>query len=453
MVVLPDPGRRLGRLVLVVAANAITSVFACRGRGSDIRHASLVGPLPTARAAGARAAPACHYAGMHRSEHRILTTHTGSLPRPAALTQFYVRRLRGEPVDAQALAAASRAAVHEVVARQIEAGIDVINDGEQARESFVLYLRHRLTGLGGESVRPLSADIDAYPAFQRDFQAAGRGREAVSNRACLPSAVGAVAHADPAAVERECAEFRAAVAPHAGRYVEPFLTAPSPGILAAIVQNRHYDTFDSYLAALGAALKVEYDAIARAGFLLQLDCPDLALERHTSFRDRPLGDFLDFVERVVAAINVAIADIPREQVRLHVCWGNYEAPHDRDVPLADILPIILKAAVGGFVLPFANPRHAHEYRLLERMPPADDQVIVAGVIDTLTNFVEHPEVVAERIERVAHALGDPHRVLAGTDCGFDTSAGMGRVSEDVVWAKLAAMSAGARLASQRLFGR
>ena len=389
---------------------------------------------------------------MIRSENRILTTHTGSLPRPAALTQLYVRRLRGEPVEAEAIAAGGRAAVRAVVARQIEAGIDVINDGEQTRELFVLYLRHRLTGLGGTSIRPLSADIDAYPAFKRDLAARAAALEAVSNRDRLPKAVAAVTYADPSIVERDCATFRAAVDPLAGRFVEPFLTAPSPGILATIVQNQHYDTFDDYLAALGAALKVEYDAIVRGGFLLQLDCPDLALERHTWFRDRPLRDFLDFVERVVATINRAIADIPREQVRLHVCWGNYEAPHDRDVPLREILPIILKAAVGGFVLPFANPRHAHEYRVLEAMPPADDQVVVAGVIDTLTNFVEHPEVVADRIERVAAAIGDPRRVLAGTDCGFDTSAGMGRVSEDVVWAKLAAMTEGARIASRRLFG-
>jgi 5-methyltetrahydropteroyltriglutamate--homocysteine methyltransferase len=389
---------------------------------------------------------------MQRSEHRILTTHTGSLPRPQALTRLYVRRVRGEPVEAQAIEAEGRAAVHAVVARQIETGIDIINDGEQTRESFVLYLRHRLTGLGGTSIRPLSADIDAYPSFQRDLKARTGAVEAVSNRDRLPKAVAAVTHADPAIVRHECAEFRSALAPFAGRFVEPFLTAPSPGIFAAIVQNEHYETFDRYLAALGAALKVEYDAIVRGGFLLQLDCPDLALERHTSYRDRPLGDFLDFVERVVATINEAIADIPRERVRLHVCWGNYEAPHDRDVPLREILPILLKASVGGLVLPFANPRHAHEHRVLAAMPPADDQIVVAGVIDTLTNFVEHPEVVADRIERVAQAIGDPRRVMAGTDCGFDTSAGMGRVSEDVVWAKLAAMTQGARIASRRLLG-
>jgi len=389
---------------------------------------------------------------MQRSDDRILTTHTGSLPRPAALTHLYVRRVRGERVDAQEIDAAGRAAVRAIVAKQIDTGLDVINDGEQMRESFVLYLRHRLTGLGGTSIRPLQADIDAYPAFKRDLAARAGAKEAVTNRDLLPKAVGAVTYADPALVQTECAVFRAAIEPLAGRFVAPFLTAPSPGILATIVQNQHYDTFDNYLAALGAAVKVEYDAIVRAGFLLQLDCPDLALERHTWFRDRPLGEFLDFVERVIATINTALADVPREQVRLHVCWGNYEAPHDRDVPLREILPILLKADVGGFVLPFANPRHAHEYRVLGEIPLADDQIIVAGVIDTLTNFVEHPEVVADRIERVAQAVGHPRRVLAGTDCGFDTSAGMGRVAEDVVWAKLAAMTEGARIASRRLFG-
>jgi len=221
--------------------------------------------------------------------------------------------------------------------------------------------------------------------------------------------------------------------------------------VASVVQNRHYATVEAYLAALGEALAVEYRAIVAHGFVLQLDCPDLALERHCSYRDRPLSDFLGFAERVVAAINAALAGIPRERVRLHVCWGNYEAPHDRDVPLADILPILLRAEVGGLVLPFANPRHAHEYRCFEAMPLADDQVLVAGVIDTLTNFVEHPEVVAARILRVAEVVGDPRRVLAGTDCGFDTAAGRGRVSLDVVWAKLRSLGEGARLASARLF--
>ena len=217
------------------------------------------------------------------------------------------------------------------------------------------------------------------------------------------------------------------------------------------MQNRHYATEEAYLAALGDALKVEYEAIVAQGFLLQLDCPDLALERHCSYRDRPLSDFLQFCERVVTAINRAIAGIPRDRVRLHVCWGNYEGPHDHDVPLEDILPIVTQANVGGFVLPFANPRHAHEYKIFERKPLAEDQILVAGVLDTTTNFIEHPEVIADRIERVVRVMGDPRRVQAGTDCGFDTSAGRGRVANDVVWAKLKSMRQGAEMASARLF--
>jgi 5-methyltetrahydropteroyltriglutamate--homocysteine methyltransferase len=388
---------------------------------------------------------------MQRSEHRILTTHAGSLPRPAELTRLYTQRSRGGEVDEAAVEAAGRDALRRVVPAQIEAGLDVIGNGEQQRESFALYLRHRLTGVGGESVRTVFADVDAHPEFKAEFARWGAGREAVSNTAFLPAAVGPVAYADPGAIEAECADFAAALAPAAGRYAEAFLTAPSPGIVASIVQNRHYATEDAYLAALGAALAVEYRAIVARGFLLQLDCPDLAMERHCSYRDRPIADFLGFVERVVGAINAALAGIPRDRVRLHVCWGNYEAPHDRDVPLAEILPILLRAEVGGLVLPFANPRHAHEIRCLRATPLAADQVLVAGVIDTLTNFVEHPEVVADRIAAVAEAVGDPRRVLAGTDCGFDTAAGRGRVAPDVVWAKLRSLGEGARLASARLF--
>jgi 5-methyltetrahydropteroyltriglutamate--homocysteine methyltransferase len=261
-----------------------------------------------------------------------------------------------------------------------------------------------------------------------------------------------VRYLDPAAINAECEDFRAVLSEAPGGFVEPFLTAPSPGIVAAAMRNEHYDSEEAYLAALADALRVEYEAIVGHGFLLQLDCPDLALEGHIGYQDRPLGDFLGFVERVVAALNRALAKVPRERVRLHVCWGNYEGPHDQDVPLAEILPLIRQAQVGGFVFPFANPRHAHEHRCFEGGVLANDQLLVAGVIDPLTNFVEHPEVVADRIERVARAVGDPRRVLAGTDCGFDTSAGMGRVAEDVVWAKLKALAEGARIASGRLFG-
>jgi 5-methyltetrahydropteroyltriglutamate--homocysteine methyltransferase len=237
-----------------------------------------------------------------------------------------------------------------------------------------------------------------------------------------------------------------------GVYIEAFMSAPSPGILATAVRNEHYDSLAAYLAALGAALQVEYEAIVDNGFLLQIDAPDLALERHITFKERPVSEFVEFVEQVVATINRALVNVPRDRVRLHVCWGNSESPHDCDVPLEDILPALLTANVGGLVLPFANPRHAHEFRCFAKHPLAGDQVVVAGVIDSLTNFVEHPEVVADRIERVAAVVGDPRRVLAGTDCGFDTSAGWGRVAADVVWAKLASLRDGARLASERLFG-
>jgi 5-methyltetrahydropteroyltriglutamate--homocysteine methyltransferase len=387
---------------------------------------------------------------MQWSRERILTTHTGSLPRPPELVALYARRAQGEAVDEAALAAAGLAALRWVVPKQIATGIDIGNNGEQQREGFFLYLRHRMTGLAGKWERLPAADVTRYPDFARARGEQSKGRVAVSNFE-PPRAVGAIRYRDPALVAAECDDFRAALDATGDGFVEPFLTAPSPGIVAAAILNEHYDSEEAYLAALGEALRIEYETIVRSGFLLQLDCPDLALERHVSYQDRPLPDFLGFVERVVTVINRALVNIPRERVRMHVCWGNYEAPHDCDVELQAILPILRQAEVGGFVLPFANPRHAHEYRCLEKLPLADDQVIVAGVIDSLTNFVEHPEVVADRIAQVARAIGDPRRVIAGTDCGFDTSAGMGRVATDVVWAKFASLRDGARIASERLF--
>lgn len=383
------------------------------------------------------------------SEKRILTTHTGSLPRPAALTELYARRARGERVDDAELAALGKAATREVVEKQRAAGIDVGNNGEQQREAFFLYVRHRMSGFGGTWSRRPFADVVRYPGYRAWAAAQDTLRPQVSNRDGVPKAVGAVKYLDRAMVETECADFRAAL-DATGGFLEPFMTAPSPGIIAAALLNEYYATEQQYLDALGAALQVEYETIVRNGFLLQIDAPDLALERHISYQDRPLEDFVGFCERVVATINRALVNIPREKVRMHVCWGNYEGPHDCDVALEAILPAIQKADVGGFVLPFANPRHAHEYRCLKALPLSSDQVIVAGVIDVLTHFIEHPEVVADRIERVAEAVGDPRRVLAGTDCGFDTSAGRGRVAEDVAWAKLASMAEGARIASRRL---
>jgi 5-methyltetrahydropteroyltriglutamate--homocysteine methyltransferase len=388
---------------------------------------------------------------MLTSRDRILTTHTGSLPRPAALTALYVRRSRGEAVDPAEVDQLGKAALTRAVRQQLDAGIDVGNNGEQQREAFFLYVRRRMSGFGGGWTRPAMADIVRYPSFAAASGIDDRGRPVVSNRGVLPQAVGEVKYLDRVLIEQECADFRAALNAAGREFGEAFMTAPSPGIVAAAMANAWYDTEEAYLAALGEALRIEYETIVKSGFLLQIDAPDLALERHVSYQDRPLREFISFAECVVATINRALVNVPKDRVRMHVCWGNYEAPHDCDVELQEILPTIRQARVGGLVLPFANPRHGHEYRCLRALPLDEDQVIVAGVIDTLTHFVEHPEVVADRIEAVARVMGDPTRVLAGTDCGFDTSAGRGRVVDEVVWAKLRSLRDGARIASERMF--
>ncbi len=385
---------------------------------------------------------------MLRSEGRILTTHTGSLPRPAALADLYMKRDHGEPVDDARIKELGRDAVRLVVARQSEAGIDIGNNGEQPRESFFLYLRERMTGFGGNWQRPSRADVERYPEFKKRWvQAAASPGGALST----PMAVGAVTYKDPEAIESETRDFRQVLDASPGSFREAFMSSPSPGIVASALRNQFYDSLADYLAALGKALKIEYEAIVDAGLILQIDAPDLALERHMTYKDEPTSKFVEFVEMVISTINDSLENVPRDRVRLHVCWGNSESPHDADVPLEDILPVLLTAKVGGLVLPFANPRHAHEFKVFEKHPLADDQILVAGVIDTLTNFVEHPEVGADRLERVAGVIGDPTRVLAGTDCGFDTSSGRGRVAPDVVWAKMRAMRDGADLASKRLF--
>jgi 5-methyltetrahydropteroyltriglutamate--homocysteine methyltransferase len=388
---------------------------------------------------------------MRRSSERILTTHAGSLPRPEHLTSLFVRRARGEGVDPVVIAKAGREALRAIVPLQASAGIDVGNNGEQQHDSFFLYLKDRLTGLGGSWQRPSRADVDRYPEFKKRWLEQMSSTSRVSPNEGLPMAIGEVHYIDPAIIDTECRDFGDVLAENPNVFVETFMNAPSPGIVAAAIKNENYDTDLKYLEALAEALRVEYETIVRSGFVLQIDAPDLALERHISYKDKPLSKFIEFVENVVAVINAALRNITPDRVRLHICWGNSESPHDSDVPLEDILPAVQHANVGALYLPFAGPRHAHEYRCFERFPLKPDQILVAGVIDPLTNIVEHPEVVSDRIERVAMVLGDASKVLAATDCGFDTSAGWGRVAPDVVWAKLRSLRDGARIASVRLF--
>ncbi len=387
---------------------------------------------------------------MKRSEGRILTTHAGSLPRPKALVEMLVRLSRREAVDQAALDALAEEATIQAVRRQAEVGIDVGNNGEQNRESFFTYVQHRMSGFSGHSGRPLMRDIVHFPSFIElrlpDFS------KTMVSLMDAPRATGAVAYANRAPLEKECADFRRILEAEKDPFTEPFLTAPSPGIVACAMENEHYDRFEDYVFALAGSLRAEYEHIVGQGFLLQLDCPDLAMERHTLFADRPLADFLEFVELTIAAINRALERIPRVRVRMHVCWGNYEAPHHFDVGLEDILSRLYQARVGALVLSMANPRHAHEHRYLSELPLPEEFLLVAGVIDTTTNYVEHPLVVADRIEQAARAIGDPTRVLAGTDCGFATAAGLGEVAEEVVWEKLRALREGADIAAKRLFG-
>src|SRR5947208_9593263 len=307
---------------------------------------------------------------MRWSNERILTTHTGSLPRPPELTRLYVRRARGGEVDPAELDRLGKDALRRIVDKQVEAGVDIGNNGEQQREAFFLYVRHRMSGFGGSWKRWPRGDVERYPLLKQQMAEMLAAREAVGNYE-PPRAIGEVRYIDDTELKTEIADFRAALDEKAGPFIEPFLTAPSPGIIAAAMKNEHYDSEEAYLAALGEALQIEYETIVKSGFLLQLDCPDLALERHLSYQDRPLGEFLGFVERVVETINKALENIPRDRVRLHVCWGNYEGPHDCDVALADILPVVKQANVGAFFFPFANPRHAHEYRVFEKLPLAD----------------------------------------------------------------------------------
>lgn len=386
------------------------------------------------------------------SVQRLFTTHAGSLPRPKALVALLAAQSGGEAVDAAALDGQVEAATAHVMAKQVESGVDIVNDGEMGRESFFTYVQHRMTGFGGRGTRTPMRDMLNYPAFLQFLLRVRAASESVSLMA-PPQAVGDVAYRDATAITAECARLSRHID---GLSVKPagvFMTAPSPGIVAAAMQNKHYATLSDYVDALGRALSVEYRTIVDHGFVLQIDAPDLAMERHTLFADKPLDEFLSFSKIVIAVINRAIAGLPRESVRLHVCWGNYNGPHDCDEPIANLWPAIEGANVGGFVISLANPRHEHEIEFFKGARLPKNATLIAGAIDTTTNYVEHPEVVARRLIRAVEAVGDPARVIAGTDCGFETLAGYVMIPEDVAWAKLRALRDGARIASARLFGR
>lgn len=378
---------------------------------------------------------------MKQSEGRIFTTHAGSLPRPDGLVDLLASVSRGEPVDESALDALAAESTLEVIRQQAKAGVDIINSGEQSRVSFSTYVTQRMAGFGGSWTRRGAKDQNEFPNISRP--------RVVQLMRDIPQCTGSLEYQRTDLSGKELDGLVNGVNDTGIAYQDLFMSAASPGIIALTMGNAHYASHDDYIMALAEEMRKEYELIAARGVVLQLDCPDLAMERHLAYQDEPIEVFQEVVALHIRAINHAIRNIPRERVRLHVCWGNAEAPHHYDVPLEEILPLVYEANVGALVMEMANPRHAHEYKIYRRFPLPEHMLLVAGVIDTKTNYVEHPEVVADRLRLAVDAVGgDPSRVMAGTDCGFDTSAGSNRVDKNIVWLKLAAMREGADLASQ-----
>ena len=380
---------------------------------------------------------------MLHSTDRILTTHVGSLPRSEAVTEMVFAEEKGERMEPGARHALLADAVDAVVAKQCEAGVDVVSDGEMSKISYATYIKDRITGFEGDSPRQPPADLEEYPGFLQR-QAASGGTPTYRR----PQCVGEIRVKDTAPLEEDLANFRAAVDRH--RPAEAFMNAASPGVIALFQPNRHYPDHESYLYALADAMRPEYEAIVAAGFLLQLDSPDLGLGRHMMFKGQPDDEYRRQAELHVEALNHALRNVPADRVRLHVCWGNYEGPHIHDAPMEMVLPIALKARPQALLFESSNPRHAHEWTVFAEASLPDDKVLVPGVLDSTTNFVEHPRLVAERICRFAAIVGR-ERVIAGTDCGFSTFAGFGAVDPDIAYAKLAAMAEGAAIASRRLW--
>lgn len=390
---------------------------------------------------------------MKHSVDRILTTHVGSLPRVRGLADIIVAQEGGETIDPARYAAALETALDEVIAKQIECGIDIGNDGEMPRPTFFSYIADRMTGFGpgiGKAPnRPVPMDAKAFPIWFDQISKGGRRRLNVYQ---FDHAIGDIRYENTAAVDKECGDFLSRLAKHEKGFAEPFMTAVSPGFASTAMMNDHYDSHENYVYALARALKTEYEHIAASGLLLQIDSPDLGMERCGYFQDNTLSEFLDAMEMHIDALNMALENIPADQVRLHACWGNRDGPHVHDIPVNDVLPVMYRAKVGGISLPFANPRHQHEIEAFRDLPLPDNMVAVIGVIETTGNYVEHPITVAERLCRAAACVGDRERIVAGTDCGFGTVVGDTFTAEDVVWAKLKSLREGADLASKRLWG-
>jgi 5-methyltetrahydropteroyltriglutamate--homocysteine methyltransferase len=380
---------------------------------------------------------------MRLSTDRILTTHVGSLPRTQAVTDVLFARAAGHP-DGPGAAATIASAVKEVVQRQADAGIDIVSDGEMSKISYATYVSERLSGFGGDTPREPGQDLVEFPGLLKKL--ADRGATAKYRR---PRCVGPVAVKDTAPLAADLQNLRAAAA--AASPLEAFMNAASPGVVALFQPNDFYPTQDQYLEALAEALRPEYEAIVAAGFLLQIDAPDLGMGRHTMYRDRTEEEFTGLAARHIEVLNHALRNVPADRVRMHVCWGNYEGPHHHDIPLARLLPVVLRAKPQALLFEAANPRHAHEWAVFEDVSLPEEKVLIPGVISSTTNYVEHPLLVAERLERLAAIVGR-ERVIGGSDCGYGTFAGFGPVEPDIVYLKLASLVEGARIASARLWG-
>jgi 5-methyltetrahydropteroyltriglutamate--homocysteine methyltransferase len=378
---------------------------------------------------------------MKLSTDRILTTHTGSLPRAQDLTTALEALDSGRMSDPEAFDARVRRAVGDIVRQQLEAGVDIVNDGEQGKVGYSTYVRHRLTGFDGQAAVPIRADWADFP----EAAARGERRSTIMRPACN----GPIEWKDRTAVEKDIANFKTAL--ESVKPADAFMSAASPGVIAHFLKNEHYPSRDAYLARLADIMKEEYDSIHRAGFVLQIDCPDLAMGRHLAFPEVSNAEFLKIAAANIEALNHALRDIPADRMRLHLCWGNYEGPHHRDIPLRELLPVALKAKPQALSFEGANPRHEHEWVVFREVRLPDDRVIIPGVLDSTTNFIEHPELVAQRLVRYAEIVGR-ERVIAGTDCGFATFArSVHQVEPEIAWAKFKAMAEGARLASKQLW--